>query len=92
MLLRNFLEDTCFHHCVSRARAVIEHFIHLLERLAVRFGHAEPCPETAEQAEDCEEDVRAEACLLDKRWRDKADDEVPEPVVAGRYSDTLCAQ
>lgn len=92
MLLRNLLEDTSLHYSISRTRKVVEHFIHLLEGLAIRLGHAEPSPETAEQAEDREEDVRAEPSLLHK-WRcDEADNEVPKPVVAGSYGDTFGAQ
>lgn len=92
MLLRNFLEDTSFHYSVSRTREVVEHFIHLLECFAIRLGHAEPSPEAAEQAEDSEEDVRPEPSPLHK-WRCyEADNEVPEPVVAGSDGDTFGAQ
>lgn len=92
MLLRNLLEDTCFLSRVGRASAVIKHFVHLLECLPVRLGDAEPSPDTAEQTEDSEEHIRAKSRSLDERWRDEADDEVPEPVVAGGDGDTFRSQ
>jgi hypothetical protein len=45
---------------------ILEHLIHLLQRLARRLGHAEEREQEGEQAEDSEEGVCAEARVLDK--------------------------
>jgi hypothetical protein len=43
----------------------MKHLVHLLQTLAIRLRHQEPRKHKRETAEDAEEGVGAEACVLD---------------------------
>lgn len=68
---------------LARRAIVAKNVIHLFERLASCLRHEEVHPEKREQTEYSEENVCAEASVLNQRWGDEADDEVEEPVAGG---------
>lgn len=49
------------------AADVLEHLVHLLQRLAGGLGDEEECEDKGEKAEDCEKGVCAVAGVLDER-------------------------
>lgn len=50
---------------------VLEHLVHLLQRLTGSLRDDEECEDESEKTEDCEESVCAVAGVLDKRGSDE---------------------
>lgn len=80
---RNRQLNSLLSRLLARRTVVAEDMVHLLERLAGRLRHKEIYPEEGKKAEHGEENVGAEAGVLDQRRCDEADDEVEEPVAGG---------
>lgn len=62
------------------AALVLENVVHLLERPTVGLRHKEERPDECQNAKYSEKGVSAEACVLDERGCDQADNEVVKPL------------
>lgn len=88
IVLQMFIQQLHLNRAPTRPltliRVILEDMIHLLERTAFSLRNEEVSPDASENTENGEEYVGTVAGVFDQGWSDEADDEVVEPVRAGR--------
>jgi hypothetical protein len=73
-------KDTILLGNICHSSPVFKDAIHFFKRLSISLRHIEPDPDKGQKTEDSKEDIGAEACFADKRWRNEPNDEVIDPV------------